>query len=152
MPYVMVPVPEDRVEDVMRYVVRLMTQASMADWDEGSMERLFKEIDEPSRALLSTVAAATRGDESLTMEETAARTELSRREAARLVRELNDAARDESRPALIARRSTTETLPNGRSHDTHLLQMSDEVAELVRAADRAHLLSEEHPLGPSHAR
>ena len=56
MPYVMVPVPEDHVEDIMRYIVRLMSQALIEPWTEESVTQLFEEIDEPSRALLSTVA------------------------------------------------------------------------------------------------
>ena len=146
MSYVMIPVPEDRVEDVMQYVVRLMTQASMQEWDESSIAQLFGDIDEPSRALLSTVATATLNDERITTEEAASRVELSWRESMGLLREINDIAREESRPPLLIRRAVSETLPNGRTRDIRVFSMNDDVAKLVYAADRAHLLGEEHPI------
>ncbi|MDZ7673812.1 MAG: hypothetical protein U5K30_01900 [Acidimicrobiales bacterium] len=54
----MVPVPEDRVKDVMQFVVRIVNQDALEDWDEESIAQMFEDVDEPSRALLSTVAQA----------------------------------------------------------------------------------------------
>ena len=146
MSYVMIPVPEDRVEDVLQFVVRLMNQDSMEDWDEASIAELFSDIDEPARALLSTVAQATLNDERTRADEIRASTELSWREAMGLMREINDIAQDESRPALIVRRTVTETLPNGRTREVRVLSMNDDVAKLVYEADRRHLISGGDPL------
>jgi len=147
MPYVMVPVPEDQVEDVMQHIVRLMSQASIEPWDESSMETLFGSIDEPSRALLSSVARAAMSGERLSEADSAALVQLSQRETMGLLRELNDYANDDHRPPLILRRAASETLPNGRTRDVRVLIMSDDIAPLVATADRKHLLSD-HPLGP----
>ena len=62
MPYVMVPVPEEHVKEVMEFVIRTMARASIEEWDEESIESLFATVDEASRSLLSVVArAATTG-------------------------------------------------------------------------------------------
>ncbi len=39
MPYVMVPVPEEHVEDVMQFILRAMARASIEPWDQPSLER-----------------------------------------------------------------------------------------------------------------
>jgi hypothetical protein len=151
MPYVMVPVPEDQVEAVMQHIVRLMSQTSIEPWDEASIQALFGSIDEPSRALLSSVARASMGSERLSEPDAAAMVQLSWRETMGLLREVNDYANDNNRPPLIVRRTATEMLPNGRTREIRLLTMSEEFAPLVEAADRKHLLSAEHPLGPGRA-
>ena len=148
MSYVMVPVPEDRVEDVMQFIVRLMSQASMEEWTEASVKQLWDEIDEPSRALLSTVATASLGGERPSEGDVASRIELNWREAMGLLRELNDLARDETHPPLVIRRTIVETLPNGRTRDVRILTMNEDLARLVHAADRQHLLGGADPLVP----
>src|SRR4029453_8318573 len=59
MPYVMVPVPEEHVQDVMQFILREMAKASLVPWDEESVTVLFHEIDEANRSLLAYVARAT---------------------------------------------------------------------------------------------
>ena len=78
----------------------------------------------------------------------ASRIELNWRETMGLLRELNDLARDESRPALVIRRSIVETLPNGRTKDVRILTMNEDLARIVHAVDRAHLLGGDDPLVP----
>jgi hypothetical protein len=63
------------------------------------------------------------------------------------VRELNERAAKANRPVLIVTRTVTETLPNGRTADKRVLSMSDEVAPLVRDAERAELADVRPPLG-----
>ena len=152
MPYVMVPVPEDNVQDVLQFVVRLMSQASIEPWTEEAITQLFEEIDEPGRALLSTVANAVVRGNPLTEGDTAALIGMTWRETMGLLRELNDLAGASAHPPLIGRRSSkVTTLPNGRTRDVRALTMTDEIARLVHAADRAQLLAEGHPLGAEHA-
>jgi hypothetical protein len=151
MPYVMVPVPEDNVQDVLQFVVRLMSQASIEPWTEEAITQLFEEIDEPGRALLSTVANAVVRGTPLTEGDTSTLIGMTWRETMGLLRELNDLAGASAHPALIGRRSSTTTLPNGRTQDVRSLTMTDEVARIVHAADRAQLLADGHPLGAEHA-
>jgi hypothetical protein len=148
MSYVMVPVPEDCVQEVMQHIVRLMNQAALEDWDESAVTKLFELVDEPTRALLSTVAVAVRGGGARSLDEASAIVELNPRELMGLLREVNEIAGEESRRPLLVQRIVTETLPNGRTRDVRVLAMDDDVADLVYAADRAHLLGQEHPLGP----
>jgi hypothetical protein len=53
MPYVMVPVPEEHVQDVMQFVLREVAKASLEPWDEKSVSELFHDGDEGSRSLLA---------------------------------------------------------------------------------------------------
>jgi hypothetical protein len=147
MPYVLVPVPEDNVQDVMQFVVRLMSQASIEPWTEESIVQLFETIDEPGRALLSVVAQSALGGKPITEGDAATMIEMNWREVMGILRELNDVATAEAHPAIIGRRVVTETLPNGRTRDVRVLTMTDEVAQFVHAADRAQLLADGNPLG-----
>ncbi len=58
MPFIMVPVPEEHVNDVMHYIVRLQRQdgAELQEWDEDGIHQLFLEADEPTRSVLSFLA------------------------------------------------------------------------------------------------
>jgi hypothetical protein len=147
MPYVMVPVPEEHVQDVMQFVVRLASQASVEPWTAESITQLFEEIDEPSRALLSAVAKGVLRGNPLSEGDVGAVVGMTWREVMGMVRELNDTAGVQSHPALVSRRSTTATLPNGRTREVRGLVIADDVAQLVHDADRAQLLAEGHPLG-----
>jgi hypothetical protein len=151
MPYVMVPVPEEHVYDVMQFVVRLTAQASVEPWTEEAIRELFEQIDEPSRALLSAVAKGVLGGNPLSEGDVGAVIGMTWREVMGMVRELNDTAASQDRPALVNRSSTTATLPNGRTREVRGLVIADDVARLVHDADRAQLLADGHPLGAEHA-
>ena len=58
MPYVMVPVPEEHVEDVMQFILRSMERASMEPWDGESLAEAYHAADEITRSLLAFVARA----------------------------------------------------------------------------------------------
>jgi hypothetical protein len=143
MPYVMVPVPEEHVEDVMSFVLRAMARAAQQPWDEESMVRLFLEVDELSRALLAYVARATLAGQDITEAEAARMVQLTGRETIAIQRELNDLARQEGRAALITTRTVPQLLPNGRTTDRNVLTMEDDVARLVGAAERQELAAEQ---------
>jgi hypothetical protein len=64
-----------------------------------------------------------------------------------IMRELNERASKANRPALVTTRIVTETLPNGRTTEKRVLWMSDEVAPLVRNAERDELAEVPSPLG-----
>jgi hypothetical protein len=147
MPYVMVPVPEEHVQDVMQFILREMAKASLVPWDEESVSALFHEVDEANRSLLAYVARATLSGADITEPQAAEMMQLRQREVAGLLRELNDEATKANRPALISAPTVKETLPNGRTTEKRVLTMSEEVAQLVRDAERAELADIRPSLG-----
>lgn len=147
MPYVMVPVPEEHVEDVMQFVLREVAKASLEPWDEESVSALFHEIDEASRSLLAYAARAVMTGKELKESEAADLLQLRQREVVGIMRELNERASKANHPALVTTRIVTETLPNGRTTEKRVLWMSDEVAPLVRNAERDELAEVPSPLG-----
>jgi hypothetical protein len=147
MPYVMVPVPEEHVQDVMQFILREIAKASLVPWDEESVTALFHDVDEANRSLLAYVARATLSGTDITEPQAAEMMQLRQREVAGLLRELNDYAVNASRPALVIAPTVKETLPNGRVTEKRVLTMSEEIAQLVRDAERAELADVRQSLG-----
>jgi hypothetical protein len=147
MPYVMVPVPEEHVQDVMQFILREVAKASLESWDEESVSALFQEVDEESRSLLAYVARAIMSGKEISEADAADLMQLRQREMVGIMRDLNDRATKANRPALVTPRTVTETLPNGRTTDKRVLVMSEELAPLVRNAERAELADVPAPLG-----
>lgn len=145
MPYVMVPVPEEHVEEVMQFMLRSMTRAAQEEWDQEHVTRIFGEVDELSKTLLAHVARATVEGREVFESDAAAAVQLSPREAAGIVRELNELAREENRPAMIFRRPTTEVLPNGRTIEKVAIVVEEEVAPLVIEAEKVDLAANPLP-------
>jgi hypothetical protein len=146
MPYVMVPVPEEHVQDVMQFILREMAKASLEPWDEVSVTRLFREVDEESRSLLAYAARATISGKELSEGDAADLMQLRAREMAGIMRDLNERASKANRPALVMTRTVTETLPNGRTTEKRVLWMQEELAPLIHAAERAELADVPAPL------
>ena len=147
MPYVMVPVPEEHVQDVMQFILREVAKASLEPWDEESISELFHEVDEASRSLLAYVARASMGGTEITEAQAADMMQLRQREVIGIVRELNERATRANRPTLVATRIVNEALPNGRTAEKRVLWMGDDVAPLVRNAERAELADLRAPVG-----
>jgi hypothetical protein len=147
MPYVMVPVPEEHVQDVMQFVLREMAKAALEPWDEDSISVLFHEVDEASRSLLAYVARASLSGTDISEVEAADKMQLRQREVAGILRDLNDRAAKASRPPLMGARTVTETLPNGRIVEKRVLWISDDLAPIVRNAEKAELAAVPSPLG-----
>jgi hypothetical protein len=147
MPYVMVPVPEEHVQDVMQFVLREVARASLEPWDEESISTLFHDVEEEGRSLLAYVARAIASGKEISEADAATLLQLRQREMAGLVRDINERAAQANRPNLVVTRTVTEMLPNGRTTDKRVLTMSDELAPLVRSAERAELANIREPLG-----
>jgi len=147
MPYVMVPVPEEHVQDVMQFVLREVAKASLEPWDEESVSKLFHEVDEEGRSLLAYAARATISGKELSEADAADLLQLRQREIAGIVRDLNDRVVNANRPNLVGTRVLTETLPNGRTVDKRVLWMNEEVAPLVHNVERAELADIPAPVG-----
>jgi predicted ATP-dependent protease len=139
MPYVMVPVPEEHVQDVMQFVLREVAKASQQPWDAESVTALFHEVDEATRSLLAYAARAAIGGTDVSEAQVADMLQLRQREVVGIMRDLNERASKDNRPPLITARVVTETLPNGRTVEKRVLWMSDDVAPVVREAERAEL-------------
>ena len=137
MPYVMVPVPEEHVEDVMNYLLKAMSRASLQAWDADAMTALFAELDEFGRTLLAFVGRSAANEKDLPEAEAAKLLQLSPRETIAVVREINDLCREMDRMSLISRRSVAEVQPNGRAIDVPVLAMEEEHVPLVNAAVEA---------------
>ena len=146
MPYVMVPVPEEHVEEAMAAVLRIVSRGRQVDWDQDSVTALFHDVDESARSLLSIVSRATVAGAQVTQRDLADKIEITEREIAGIVRELNDRAEQSEHPAILLYVGMTQTLPNGRTRDVRVLQMPDDVAEHVREAERLELANAPHPL------
>jgi hypothetical protein len=146
MPYVMVPVPEEHVEDVMQYILRALSRAAIVPWNEESIAEVYEGVDEVSRSLLAFTARSALEGKDLHDADAAKLIQLTAREISGVMNELAVLARDRERPALISSRTVQERLPNGRVNDKRVLLMDLDVAELVSAAERAELSGETHPL------
>jgi len=145
MPYVMVPVPEEHVQEVMQFMLRTLTRASQEEWDQENITRIFSEVDEISKTLLTHLARATMTGEEVFEASAAKAVQLSNRETTAIVRELNEVSREENRPSLIARRASVEVLPNGRSTERFAIVVEEEVAPLILEAEKADLAANPLP-------
>jgi hypothetical protein len=139
MPYVMVPVPEEHVEDVMQFVLRAVARASIELWDGDSVAAMWAEIDEETRSLLAFVARAAAEGRELEVLEAARQIQMTPREVTGILNELNVLTRDSNRPTLVVARNVPERQPNGRTREKRVLGMDAEVADLVRDAERKEL-------------
>jgi hypothetical protein len=139
MDYVMVPVPEEHVVDVMQHVARLVARASVVPWDDESVAASFDEVDEASRSVLSLAARSVATNKDLSDEDAAKALELSVREIRAILRDLLDVAQRERREPLVALREASVVLRNGRTVQKRLFTMTDSVARSIRAHERASL-------------
>jgi hypothetical protein len=148
MEFVMVPVPEEHVVDVMLYVTRLVQRAGVEPWTDESVQEFFDEVDEASRSLLSLVARHTAAGRELSEEESAETLELSVREIRAITRDIYDATQKTKRLGLLGTRDASIVLPNGRTVEKRVFTMTDQVSRMIRAYERASL-AQEHRADPS---
>ena len=139
MDYVMVPVPQEYVVDVMLHISRLVARASVVPWTDEGVAELFDEVDEASRSVLSLVARATTAEKELSDEDAADSLELKVREVRTIVRDINEAATRTKHEPMLSLRDTTVILRNGRSVPKRLFAMTEVVAKAIRAHERSSL-------------
>jgi hypothetical protein len=137
MEFVMVPVPEDHVIDVMQYIARLVTRASVASWDKESVGSHFDEVEEAGRALLSYVARSVVAGRDVTVDDAASELELSNREIREINREINMEGQRKGFEPMVVLREASVVLPNKRTVQRQVFVMSDAVARMIRAHERA---------------
>ncbi len=136
MSFVMVPVPNERVLEVMQFVTRLAARASAQVWDAESMTEVFATVDDASRSLLVLAARTSAAGAAIDAVEAARVLELGVRETAAIVNELNSIARETNRPNLITAPAVTQRSPDGSMTERRMIQMDPELVELVQAAER----------------
>lgn len=146
MPYVMIPVPEEHVEEVMQFILRAIALATIEPWEPESINALYAEVDEATRSLLAFVARAAAEEGELSDADAAQRIQMTVRETAGIMTELNAMTRETNRPQLISVRAVSERQANGRMTDRRVLQIDPEVAALIRAAEHDELRDAGHPL------
>lgn len=139
MPYVMVPVPEEHVEEAMEAVLRIVRHARLSPWDQVAMTPFFLGLDESAKALLSLVSRATTVGKQISQAGAADRMEVTQREILGIVRDVNARAQDEDRPPLLIPQEATETLPNGRTRKVAIIAANADVAALVQVAEKSEM-------------
>ena len=148
MPYVMVPVLEEHVLDVMCYVTRLSRshEEGTGEWDQESIERLFEESNELSRSLISYLAHPARAGHEVSPPEIAQALELQLSDFAGIVGPLNRQFRKLNKVPLFESRVASATTPSGRQMKKRTLVMTEELSQMVRTAEKAVREREPHPL------
>ncbi len=146
MSYVMVPVPEEHVEEAMQAVLNIIRRAQLTDWDAESVADFFGEVDEASKALLSLVARAHLADKQLGQTAASDALQMPQREVMSMVRSLNELARDQGHPPLLVHQEASKQLPNGRTRTYGVINTSADVAPMIRDAEQAELASGSNPL------
>jgi hypothetical protein len=150
MPYVMVPVPEEHVLEVMAMVLRLAARQSHDEpprgWDQQAVTEFFGKSNEPTRGLLSFLAHPKRAGTEFIPPDIAAALELDTSEVSGLLGPLNREFRRANRVPLFESRVHPETSRSGRTLKRRRLMMREENARLVRAAEQALREAEPDPL------
>ena len=145
MGYVMVPVPEEHVEEAMEAVLRITRQSRLTPWDQDTMNAFFSELDESAKALLSLVARATVANRQISQAAAADRLGITQRKVLGIVRDVASRALEDEHPALLLAQEATETLPNGRTRAVSIIATNQELAALIQAAEQAELAGGHRP-------
>lgn len=136
MGYVMVPVPEEHVEEAMEAVLRITRSARLTPWDQESMDEFWAGLDEGAKALASLVARATLANRQISQASAADRMEVTQREILGIMRDVNHRAHDIERPAVLMVQEATETLANGRTRPVSIVSTNVALAPLIQQAEQ----------------
>jgi hypothetical protein len=136
----MVPVPEEHVEQVMKFVVSLSERGrrqpeEAAPWDPDSIGELVRNSESRLRGVLSFLAQPENADREFPPRDLAAALSLRSEELAGLVGPLSRRAKAAGHPSPIQSRKATVAGPGGARRRQRVLVMPADVAEMVRAAD-----------------
>jgi len=127
----MVPVPEEHVEAVKRYVAWADARGETTPWDESSLSDVLAGLPPPCRDLVSLVARATLEPDLLSVTEAGRRLGRTPREILGTIVEVNHGA-----PPLTGFGFLLRLRPGDALLD-QLIAMDEGTAESVRAALRA---------------
>jgi hypothetical protein len=99
--YVMVPVPEDLVDEVTTFTLTLAAKAALREWTDEAVVDFYEGADPPSRNLMVAAARAVAEGDELTEEEVAKAAGLGLREVVGIVRELGERGAKLKLPAIV---------------------------------------------------
>ena len=128
---VMVPVPPDLVERVQQYINFRLSSGGTTDWTEDAIAELYGELDEPSRAVVRTVAQGAVDDVPVTVARAAEGAETTNREALGIVLELVQRFRGLGGPTFPI---LVLDVPDGVGDDQRVIVMPKDGARVVLAA------------------
>jgi hypothetical protein len=141
MPYVMVPVPEEHVLEVMGIVLRLSARPAHEEppkpWDQDAVNEFYAKANDPTRGLLSFLADRKRAGKEFIPPDIGRGLKLETSEVSGLLGPLNREFRRSNRYPLLESRVQVETSQDGRSLRRRRLKMLPENAQMVRAAEQA---------------
>jgi hypothetical protein len=150
MPYVMVPVPEEHVLEVMGAVMRLAARRPHDEppkaWDQEAVNAFFAKANEPTRGLLSFLAHPKRAGKEFIPPDIARKLELEPSEVSGLLGPLQREFRRANRVPLFESRVQLENSASGRTLKRRRLMMGAEDAAMVRTAEEAVRAVEPDPL------
>lgn len=132
MPYVMVPVPEEYEEEVMRELLKISLREKLSAWAQPELQVLLEQSDPASRRLIALLVRASRDQRQVGRAAAAAELSTDLESLDAVVHALNNRCVASGQPYLVL------TSPMGEEQAIHitrnavdlLVQMLDE-AELV---------------------
>ena len=140
--YVMVPVPEKLVGEVMEFILRRSVKTRKAAepkdlgaWSPESMQQLFLEANEPTRALLSYMALPSNAGKQIAVSDVARALELSVPDLSGIVGPLNKRSKRTFQLVPPVESTRKDRGEHGR-RPVRTLLMTEEVAVMVRAAEQ----------------
>lgn len=132
MEYVMVPVPAEHEQEVLRFLIGMAARAGQQPWEPSQVEAVLAATDDTGRTLVAAVADAVLDKAPLSEADAAAALMISRRELVGLMRELNELPEARAHGGLLGHRKVVEPARGGGEHEVRLLGMDLEAAKTVR--------------------
>ena len=136
MAFVLVPVPEEHVLDVMRYVLRRSPAPDLGDrepWDEDSIRRLMNAAAPASRELLRYVARSARRGFQVTFQEALDALETDPVGLFQSAQQLMEQCKTAGRQDLLGLHEVQEPADGGGTVVRRFYVIDKAVAELVEA-------------------
>ncbi len=147
--YVMVPVPKQHVQGVMAYLVRRFKaepQQELKPWDQAAVDHLFLESNEMTRGMLSFLAHPSRVGKEFAPVDIARALEVAVSDVAGLLGPMMRAIKKDHRQSVFESRMVSHVGASGKTTRRSSLSMSEEIAEMVRTAEKTAAALEPHPL------
>jgi hypothetical protein len=137
----MVPVPEELVDEVRHYLMVLAARGSSEGWNDESVERLYDQLDESARAVLTAIARTIADGERCTVTGIAEATGTSVRDVRGIVVEVAHRFRALNGPAipiLVLDPTDGPDADRGLDDDHRPVLMSDAGARIVLSVAARH--------------
>ena len=137
MEYVMVPVPAEHEQELLREVMRMSLRDIAHRWDEASAAKVDLAISPELRVLVRRICIASVAGTGLTAGELCSPSMPSEADVLAAVEQLNDHGRSVSQPVFVMVEAQHETGPEGEARTRTVLGLSPRVAGLFLALDES---------------